>query len=277
MDAERCEPAGPWEACDRRRPPHTRPDQGPTRGEIHHRSRTNAPHRMHAGLDEEGEMGRGTEAPIGHAHVPFVSARMHGLHLGQIVGEEGRDDQLQEPTSAGMEPPQEPIDGNAAPRPLLRRLPERLLQGWSVRHRAPRAIDHKGAMALPPPFVPGGVLHRAAAALQEEVKKAPRKSGAGLTGGRRTAPPARQMGPMAAGGVAMQHRQQEYLDGGDRREHTVAPCRLPDLATHGEHGIRLQPRRPLACKPLKDRGETRDHGVTSWTIGVLMPIHTGDA
>src|SRR4030095_10851544 len=98
---------------------------------------------------------------------------MHCLHLGQIVGEEGGDDQLQEHTSACMEQPQEPSDGKATPRPLLRRLPERLLHGWSVRPRAPRAIDHKGAMAMPPPFVQGGLLHRAAEALQEEVKKAP--------------------------------------------------------------------------------------------------------
>jgi hypothetical protein len=112
-------------------------------------------------------------------------------HPGQIVGQEGRDDQLQEHTGARMEQPQEPGDGKAAPRSLLRRLPERLLQGRSVRHRAPRAIDQKGAMAMPPPFVQGGSLHRAAEALQEEVKKAQRESGAGLTVGRRTEPQAR--------------------------------------------------------------------------------------
>ena len=208
MDAERFAPAGPWLACDRRRPPPTRPDQGPTRGDIHQLARPNAPHRMHAGPDEEGEMGRGTEAPIGHEHVPFLSARMHGLHRGQIVGEEGRDDQRQEQTSAGMEQPQEPSDGEAAPRSLLRRLPERLLHGWSVRPRAPRALDQPGAMARPPPFVQGGSLHRAAEARQAAVNKAPRASGAGLTVGRRPAPQARQMGPMAAGGVAMPPRHQ---------------------------------------------------------------------
>ena len=129
-------------------------------------------------------------------------------HLGQIVSEEGRDHPLQEHAGARMEQPQEPGDGQAAPWPLLRRRPERLLQGRSVRHRTPRAIDQKGAMAMPPPVVQGGWLHRAAEALQAEVKKAPRESGAGLTGGRRTEPQARQLGQMAAGGVAMQHLQQ---------------------------------------------------------------------
>ena len=52
---------------------------------------------------------------------------MHLLHLGEIVGEEGRDDQLQEHTGARMEEPQEVGHGKAAPRPLLRRLAKRLL------------------------------------------------------------------------------------------------------------------------------------------------------
>jgi hypothetical protein len=59
MDASRCEPAGSWHAFAGRRPPYTRPDKGPTRGDIHHLARTNAQHRMHASLDEAGEMGRG--------------------------------------------------------------------------------------------------------------------------------------------------------------------------------------------------------------------------
>ena len=39
-------------------------------------------------------MGIGTEA-LGHEHVPGLSARMHGLHPGELVGEEGRDDPRQ--------------------------------------------------------------------------------------------------------------------------------------------------------------------------------------
>jgi hypothetical protein len=134
---------------------------------------------------------------------------MHRLYLSTVVGEERRDHQLEEHTAAGMEPPQEPGDGKAAPRPLLCRLAERLVSGRSIGHRASRAIDHKGAVAMPAPFGQSGSLHRAADARQEEVKKTPRESGAGLTVGRRTEPPARQMGEMTAGGVAMQHLPQE--------------------------------------------------------------------
>jgi hypothetical protein len=98
-----------------------------------------------------------------------------------------------------------------------------------------------------------------------------------LTVRRRTAPHARQMGQMTAGGVAMQNLPQEELYGSDRRAHAVAPPALSNLATHCEDGVGLQPCGPLACETLKDGGDTRDPGVTSCTMGVLIPIHTGDA
>src|SRR5215211_8829519 len=85
------------------------------------------------------------------------------------------------------------------------------------------------------------------------------------------------MGQMPAGGIAMPHRHEDSVEGGDWREYTVAPRGIPDLATHREHGVRWQPRGPLAGEAWQDGGATRDHGGTSWTIGVLMPIHTGDA
>jgi hypothetical protein len=59
---------------------------------------------------------------------------VHLLHLGQIVREEGRDDQREERPGAGMEEPQEVRHGNATPRPLLGRLAERLLEGWGIGH-----------------------------------------------------------------------------------------------------------------------------------------------
>jgi hypothetical protein len=43
------------------------------------------------------------------------------------MGEEGRDHQLQEESGARVEQPQQPYHGKAAPRPLHRRLAERLL------------------------------------------------------------------------------------------------------------------------------------------------------
>jgi len=127
MATERCEPAGPWHAFDGSRPPHARPDTRPARGAIHHLACADAEHGVHARLDEEGQRGIRTEAPIGHQHIPCVSARRPRLHWSQVVGEERRDHQLEEPPAAGMEEPQEPGDGNAAPRPLLRRLAKRLL------------------------------------------------------------------------------------------------------------------------------------------------------
>jgi hypothetical protein len=96
-------------------------------------------------------------------------------------------------------------------------------------------------MPMPPPFIQGGSLHGAAEALPEAVKAAPRESGAGLTGGRRREAPPRQMGQMAAGGVALQHLEQEERHGGDRREDAVAPGGIPALTAHG-HDSRLHRR-----------------------------------
>jgi hypothetical protein len=72
MDAERFAPAGSWKPFDDRRPPHTWPDKGPTRREIDDLSRTDAQHRMHTGLDEEGHRGIRTQAPIGHQHISLL-------------------------------------------------------------------------------------------------------------------------------------------------------------------------------------------------------------
>jgi hypothetical protein len=127
MDTQRCEPTRAWDAFDRRRPPHTRLDKGPTGREVHHLARADAPHGVYAGLAEECEMSIRTQAPIGHEHVPWVSGRVDRLHLSEIVGEKGRDHRLQEHTVAGMKQPQEPRDRKAEPASLLRRLAKGVL------------------------------------------------------------------------------------------------------------------------------------------------------
>ena len=108
---------------------------------------------MHAGLDEEGKMGVGTQAASRHEHIPGFSSGVHLLHLGKIVGQAGCNHQLQAQARAGVEQPQEVRHGKAAPRPLLRRLTEGLLEGRGIGPRAARAIDQKGAMSMPAPFL----------------------------------------------------------------------------------------------------------------------------
>ena len=60
-------------------------------------------------------MGIGTEALIGHEHVPGLSARMHGLHPGELVGEEGRDDPRQAHPGARMNSPSNRATGTPHP------------------------------------------------------------------------------------------------------------------------------------------------------------------
>jgi hypothetical protein len=122
MEADRFEPARSWKALDNRRPPDTWQDKRPIRRDIHHLARAHAQDRMYARLDKEGERGVGTQPPIRHEHVPWVSGRMDRLPPSAIVSDEGRDHPRQEHPGAGMEQPEEPRDGNAAPRPLYRRL-----------------------------------------------------------------------------------------------------------------------------------------------------------
>jgi hypothetical protein len=95
----------------------------------------------------------GTPAAIRHEHIPGCSSGVYLLHLGQIVGEEGCDHQLEEQARAGVEQPQEVCHGNAAPRPLLRRLTEGVLEGRGIGHGAARASDQQGAMPVPPPCI----------------------------------------------------------------------------------------------------------------------------
>jgi hypothetical protein len=277
INAERFEPARPWHACDGSRPPHARSDQGPIRREIDTLACPAAQHGMHAGLDEEGEMGVGTQAPLGHEDIPWLEARMDRLHPGQSVSEAGRDHELQEHTGARMEPPQPSRHGNAAPRPRLCWRAERFLSGRGLGHGTSRAIDEKRAMTMPPPFVQGRRLHRAAEPLEQASEEAQREFGPRVTVGRRREPPARQMGPMTAGGVAMQHLQEAAVDGGDRREHAVAPCGIPELTAHRQKGFGLQPHGPLTGEAWQDGRHGRDHWVTSAMMGTLTPIHTGDA
>jgi hypothetical protein len=65
----------------------------------------------------------------------------------------------------------------------------------------------------------------------------------------------------------MENLQQKELHGGHRCEHAVTPPRIPNLLTHGEDGVGLQQRGPFPGQALKDGGDTRDHGGTSYTIG----------
>jgi hypothetical protein len=136
-------------------------------------------------------MGIGTEAPIGHEHVPGWSARMHGLHPGELVGEEGRDDPRQAHPGARMNQPQQSRHGNAAPRPQLGWLAERVREGrgtraWHIPSHRRDTCDGQ-ATALHP--------RRLAARRCQSARAAGQRSAAGGWHARDRRPPRSTVGP----------------------------------------------------------------------------------
>jgi hypothetical protein len=137
VNASGFEPPGPWEALDGRRPPHTRPDNRPARGDIHELSRAAAEPSVPASWAEPGKMGLSTQAPLGHEYIPWLEGRMPRRPLSQVVGQEGRAHQRQEQARAGREQPEEPGDGKPPP--------GRGSVGW------PHASWRAGVAGLEPP------------------------------------------------------------------------------------------------------------------------------
>jgi len=276
MEAERCQPAGPGHALDGWRPPHTRPDKGPAWRAIDGLSRPHAQPGVYARLHEEGAMRIGAEAPIPRQHIPRPQARMGRWHLGQVVGEAGRDRPRQEPARAGMKQPQQARHGEAAPGPPDRGLAPGLLSSRGLRPGAPRALHETRAMAMPLAFVRETGLQGAAAALQEEGQGAERASGAGVTGGRRTEASARQMRQMTAGGMAVQPLEEKERDGGDGRESTVAPGGLAGRRTRAKDGLWRPLGRPRGVESAQPGGATGDPRPTSCPRGDHRPLPTGE-
>src|SRR5215472_8345840 len=70
---------------------------------------------------------------------------------------------------------------------------------------------------------------------------------------------------MGARGVAMQNLSKKELDGGDGREHTVAPGGIAGLLTRANDGFWWQLGRPLGFESAPHGGDTGDHRSTSCT------------
>ena len=56
----------------------------------------------HAALDQQGDMGIGTEPPVRDQHVARLQGRMEGDHLGHIKGTQGSRSYFQHHAGAGM-------------------------------------------------------------------------------------------------------------------------------------------------------------------------------
>ena len=245
LGPERWEPAQSWAAFDRQRPPHTRPDTGPPRCARPQLPCPHTPHGVPAGLDAQGERSIRPHAPIGHAHLPWWEGRMDRRR--QSVGEKGRAPGTPPPGRGSVGGPK--ASGKA---------------GGSGREPPAPSTTH-GRWPCPWPSSPA------------EGKAAQRAPGAGVPGGRRPAPHTRQRGPLAAGGVAMATLSQEERQRAARRAPASAPGGLPALTAPRQHGGGVPQQGPRACDAWQNRGEMRNHRLTSGTISLGRPIQTDDA
>jgi hypothetical protein len=62
---------------------------GTSGGEVHDVLLMDAEHGMHARLHEQGEMGIGTKAAVGHQDITGAQVRMALDDLGEIMGAQG--------------------------------------------------------------------------------------------------------------------------------------------------------------------------------------------
>ena len=69
---------------------------------------------------------------------------------------------------------------------------------------------------------------------------------------------------MTARGVAVQHLEQEELDGGRGRQHAVAPGGLAGLLARRHHRVRLALGRPLGFPARQHGSDTGYHPSPSW-------------
>ena len=119
------------------------------RGEVDDKFLVHTKDDMHAALDQQGDMGIGTEPPVRYQHVARLQGRMEGNHLGHIMGMQGSRSYFQHHAGAGMKQRHQRGDGKATTRLLASWLAKIVVQCGGIRHRKTGAIDPKGAMAEP--------------------------------------------------------------------------------------------------------------------------------
>jgi len=185
---------------------------------------------------------------------------MDVLHVGQIVGQHGRTEQLGEESRTGREAGQQAGDGEATARAWLGGLPTLLRPYWGIRHGAARTVDKQRPMSIPAAFCGDGGLGRLSAALHEVFASAAGELGAGLTGGGGTAREAGEMGEMPTGCMAMEDLQEKPWPRDHRIEAAITPCGIAYGFTGGVDGLGLQVGRPIGLEAREDSHNTGYQG-----------------
>ena len=135
---------------------------------------------VHAALDQQGDMGRGTEPPVRDQHVARWQGRMEGNHLGPSMGTQGSRSDFQHHAGTGMKQRHQMGDGKAATGLLASWLAKMGVPCGGIRQRNTGAIDPKGAMAEPVSLIERLVWSAVAHRSQQPLTHTQRKLHAGL-------------------------------------------------------------------------------------------------
>jgi hypothetical protein len=154
-------------------------------GEVHDLLLMPPEHGRHACVDKQGQMGRGTNAPVGPSHLTGAQVRMEVDSLGEVMDAQGDRQDVYAQSGPRMTQRQQVCHRATTAGKWFARLANMLLQGRGIGHGTPGAVPPKGARAQPASLMEGVVLQGAAHGAQQFRAHRERELHARLTiGGR---------------------------------------------------------------------------------------------
>jgi hypothetical protein len=195
--------------------------------------------------------------------------------LREIMGAQGGGQQLYHHPGARMEQRQQVGNGETAPRQLFAGLAEMVLQCRGIGHGKTRAIDPKGAMAQPAPFIEWFVLQCVAHGAEQLLEHCEREFHARLTIGGSRHVKLGEMTQMRARSIPMKDLDKKQLDRRHRIKRVLPPP-IGDATTGRPDGLGRKLVGPILLKLFDDLGDRCCHQGSPLGIGEQLTPHTGD-
>jgi len=174
-----------------------------------------------------------------------------------------------------MKQRQQVRNGKTTPRELLAGLAKMVLQCGGIGQGKTRAIDPKGAMAQPAPFIERFVLQSLAHGAEELLEHREREIHARLTIGGSRHVELGEMTQVRARGIAVQNLDKKQLDRGHGITRALPPP-IGDTTTSRQDGIRFKLGCPILLKLFDYLSERRRHWRSPLCVSERLTPHTGD-